>query len=133
MLIHALVDYETDKTEITMNFDDAIRAHSDWKGKLASYIQKPDKTLKCDVVSRDNECALGKWIYGEGARLSHVPEFQKMKEAHIRFHIAAGDVIRRADKGENASADLVLGGTSPYARASTDVVGCLMALKRQAT
>ena len=127
-----LLDYETDKTEIAMNFDDGIRAHSDWKGKLASYIQKPDKTLKCDVVSRDDECTLGKWIHGEGARFAHLPDFTRMKEAHTHFHRAAGDIIRRADKGEEVSADIALGVTSPYAIASVDVVSCLMALKRQA-
>jgi hypothetical protein len=116
-----------------MNFDEAIRAHAEWKIKLAGYIQKPDQSLKCDTVGKDDQCALGKWICGEGnASFAKLPEFAKLKEAHSRFHRAAGDVIRSADSGKNVTAEIALGASSPYAKASSEVVSSIMAMKARA-
>ena len=46
-----------------MNFEDAIRSHTNWKIKLKEYISKRDGSLNHTEVSKDNCCDLGKWIY----------------------------------------------------------------------
>jgi methyl-accepting chemotaxis protein len=115
--------------EIQMNIDDAVKAHTMWKMKLAQYISNPDRSLNATVVGSSNECALGKWINGEGKQHSKCPEFPAMVSGHVRFHKAAGDVIRKADAGLNVEEEIALGGKSEFAAASSAVVMALMKLK----
>lgn len=112
-----------------MDFDAAITAHSAWKKKLSAYIQKPDHSLQISEIAVDNKCELGRWIAGEGAKFSSLPEYAKLKSEHIRFHKAAADVVRRADSGGNVSAEVALGAKSEYTAASTGVEQAIMAIK----
>lgn len=112
-----------------LNFDVAIKAHSDWKMKLALYLKKPDGSLKASEVAPDNRCELGKWIATEGARLSANPDFARLKSEHARFHQAAADIIRRADSGKNVVEETVLGAKSEFTSASQGVVQAILSLK----
>lgn len=115
-----------------MNFDDAIKAHSDWKNKLARYIQHPDHSLKAAEAGVDNKCTLGQWIYGEGSKHASMPEFTKLKSEHQRFHKAAAAVISKADSGANENQEVALGGKSEFSTASANVVTAIMAMKAKA-
>lgn len=115
-----------------MNFDEAIKAHSDWKMKLSAYLRKPDGSVKPEVVGVDNKCALGQWIYGEGAKHSALPEFTTLKTEHARFHKACSEVVKKADSGQNTSEETALGGKSEFAMASMKVVSAIMAMKMKA-
>ena len=112
-----------------MNFDDAIKAHSDWKMKLSLYVNKPDGSLKAADAEQDNKCALGQWIYGEGATHSTKPEFTILKTEHNKFHKCAGAVIRKADSGQKVSEEIAIGGKSEFASASSSVVTAIMKMK----
>jgi Chemoreceptor zinc-binding domain len=115
-----------------MNFDDAVRAHSEWKIKLTDYIKHPDHSLKASEVSVDNRCSLGQWIYGDGEKYSTLPEFSKLKNEHQRFHKAAAAVITKADSGKDQTAEIALGSKSEYSAASSSVVSAIMAMKAKA-
>lgn len=115
-----------------MNFEDAIQAHGSWKLKLATYIRKPDGKYKATDVERDNVCELGCWLHGDGRRLASLSEYQALKASHARFHKAAGEIIRKADAGENMSDQVSLGANSAYAAASKEVVNAIMAMRRAA-
>ncbi len=52
-----------------------------------------------------------------------------MNEAHVRFHAAAGEIIRRTDRGDKLAVDIDLGSGSPYAQASREVIGALNVLR----
>jgi len=85
-----------------LDFMSAIEAHVRWKVRLEAYIAGTgDESLDPEVVSRDDQCMLGKWLYGEGGQ-SHgeQPRFQAVKDIHADFHRAAGDVVRTVDAGE---------------------------------
>jgi hypothetical protein len=112
-----------------MNFEDAIKAHAAWKMKLQNYISAGDKSLKPGEVKADNRCELGKWIHGEGIRLAGVPEYATLKAEHARFHVAAGEIVEKANAGQSVSAEMVLGGKSAFATASTAVVTAIMAMR----
>lgn len=112
-----------------MDFDAAIKAHSDWKLKLASYLRKRDGSLKAAEVCLDNQCALGKWIYGEGARYAKLPPFATLRSTHTRFHKEAAEVIRRADAGKDVSEEVMLGSSSGYTTASKAVVSAIFEMK----
>lgn len=115
-----------------MNFDEAVRAHSEWKTKLSHYIRKPDGSLKSAEVCLDNKCNLGQWIYGEGTAFTSLPEYATLKTEHAKFHKCAGSIISRADKGENVTEEVMLGAKSEYAVCSSNVVAAIMAMKIKA-
>lgn len=114
-----------------MNFDDAIKAHASWKMKLKLYIQKPDGSLSSEVVSKDNLCELGKWIYGEGEiKYGKHPEFSSLKKNHTLFHKCAANVIKKVDSGENVSEDIALGSSSEFSNASTAITTSIMKIRQ---
>ena len=114
-----------------MDFDEAIKAHSAWKMKLSMYLKKPDGSLKVSEIQVDNKCALGQWIYGEGAKYSSHPEFATLKTEHALFHKAAAQVVQKADSGQDTSKETSLGSKSEFASASSSVVSAIMAIRRK--
>lgn len=114
-----------------MNFDDAIKAHAGWKMKLKSYLNSPDQSLNPEDVGSDSRCDLGKWIHGEGTQFSCHAEYAVLKDEHARFHRAAAEIVRKANGGQNVTAEVALGAASPFALASTAVVSAIMAMKRK--
>jgi hypothetical protein len=115
-----------------MDFDAAIKAHSDWKFKLATYLKKPDGSLKAAEVCLDNKCPLGQWIYGEGAKFSTIPEYGVLKTEHAKFHKCAADVIKKADAGQSTTEEVALGSKSEFATTSSSVVSAIMKVKAKA-
>lgn len=112
-----------------MNLDDAISAHSKWKMKLASYISKPDKNLQASVVGADNQCDLGKWLYGEGQQYSRLPEYSKLVSDHSEFHKLAAEIVRNANSGQKVVDEIALGSKSKFASVSSAIVLSLKAMK----
>lgn len=102
-----------------LNFMGAIEAHVRWKIRLEAYINgTSDENLDAEVVCRDDQCALGKWIYGGGGtKYGNHPMFPVLKQSHMNFHRAAGDVIRAVDNGDNDKARTMLN-SGDYARHS---------------
>ena len=78
---------------------DAIAAHQLWKGRLLAVIDgKSSEQLDPTLVSRDDACALGKWIHHPATPHSH-PGFKRMQERHAAFHACAGQILREAQGG----------------------------------
>lgn len=114
-----------------MNFDEAIAAHAKWKVRLRVFLEDPGKdSLKPDEVERDDQCDLGKWIYGEGSKNAGDAAFATLEEAHRQFHVLAGDVIRKAVAGRRLEAEAILSGE--YLRRSVAVISAITAIKRHA-
>lgn len=111
---------------MTVNFQDAITAHTHWKMKLASYIAKPDHSLNAFDLENDNKCQLGQWLHGEGHKYSAPPEFSRLLSDHARFHRAASEIVKKADAGQRVTEDIALGARSEFASASAAVVKSLM-------
>lgn len=109
----------TTSDDAELNFMGAIEAHVRWKIRLEAYINgTSEEHLDADVVCRDDQCILGKWIYGGGgAKYGEHPMFPVLKQTHMHFHRAAGDVIRAVDAGDAEKARLMLN-SGDYARYS---------------
>lgn len=105
-----------------LNFRLAIDAHQKWKVRLENYIAgRSSEELKVDVVGCDDQCTLGKWIYGRGGeRFGFSETFYYMKAYHAQFHRCAGDILATAQTGDKESALRELRGGN-YARASEHV------------
>lgn len=82
---------------------EAIDSHVRWKARLRDFIQgKSSEELKVEVVGRDDQCTLGKWIYGIGGeRFGGEPAFAVLKSRHAQFHRCAGEVLDVAGRGDS--------------------------------
>ncbi len=105
-----------------LNFKTAVDAHMKWKVRLESYISGTStEELKVDVVCRDDQCPLGKWIYDKGGEKFGFSEtFFDMKAHHALFHRSAGAVLATAQSGDKAAATKLLHG-GDYVKASERV------------
>lgn len=113
---------ETSAELAGLNFMTAIEAHIKWKGRLESYIDgTSDEDLKVEVICRDDQCPLGKWIYGTGGeRFGTIETFGEMKGQHALFHQCAGRVVETAQAGKKDEARRLLQ-YDDYVRASEQV------------
>ncbi|MBU1237229.1 MAG: CZB domain-containing protein [Gammaproteobacteria bacterium] len=105
-----------------LDFKSAVDAHMKWKGRLEAYINgTSDEDLRVDVISCDDKCPLGKWIYSRGGDdFGYSETFFDMKAHHAHFHRCAGDVVRTAQAGDKDEA-LKLLHHGDYVRASEKV------------
>jgi Arc/MetJ-type ribon-helix-helix transcriptional regulator len=105
-----------------LNFKTAVDAHMKWKVRLETYIAgTSSEQLKVEVVSRDDQCPLGKWIYDKGGeKFGYSETFFDMKVHHAMFHRCAGKVLSTAQAGDKDAATRLLN-TGEYVKASERV------------
>jgi len=97
--------------DAAFSFDDAKLAHMKWKFRLVDYIAGRSKEhLEIEKVCRDDQCALGGWIYGHAQQYAHMSEFNQLKIAHAEFHESVGHIVRCVHDQNQAEAKKLLGG-----------------------
>ena len=113
-----------------MDFDEAVATHSKWKRKLREHIRH-NSSLNPVEVALDDACELGRWIYGEGAKYSSLPEYVKLKYEHARFHQVASDLVRKANAGDSIAEELAPCSNSEFSTASSAIIMALMSMKKR--
>ena len=73
----------------------------------------------------------GKVVEGAGAKYASMPEFKSLVAEHARFHVAAADVIDKADTSSSIDPDQALGPGSEYGIASRNVVQAIIDVRRK--
>ncbi len=93
-----------------LNFKDAVLAHQKWKTRLQACIDgSSQEQLDPAVISRDDQCVLGKWINGAGAQqFGGMKVFSQLKAEHAQFHLIAGEVLAEVYRGHKAEAEETL-------------------------
>jgi methyl-accepting chemotaxis protein len=116
------------KTEVS-NLDEAISAHIKWKHRLNQFIDGTStEKLDSSVVCKDNQCALGKWIYGDGGKHKNSTYYGELLTKHANFHVCAGSVVKKVEEHDKAGAEAVLKGE--FAIAAKETVTAIMNLKK---
>lgn len=110
-----------------LDFDGAIAAHSKWKQRLLDYLDGGGERLDPSVVARDDQCALGCWIHGDGSVLSGQARFIELRAEHAGFHQCAAAVIRAKMAGDAQAAREQLEGE--FSSRSRRVVSLLEGLR----
>lgn len=65
--------------------------------------------LDIGMLSQDNVCAIGKWLYGEGKTLyGHLPEYETARQVHAELHLCAGEVLAQHQMGNQDHALAIL-------------------------
>lgn len=114
-----------------MDLNEAVLAHTKWKIRLKNFLSGGgQEVLKADQVARDNQCDLGKWLYGEGARYAEHPEYVRLKQVHASFHKCAGHIVTLAGAGKTADAEAMLSPEGEFSRLSMTVVNAINSCKR---
>ncbi|MFN3567165.1 MAG: methyl-accepting chemotaxis protein, partial [Burkholderiaceae bacterium] len=113
------------------DFAKAVEAHRAWKVKLRQAITKKEK-LDAATIRRDDCCALGQWLHGEGGRRwGTQPAFVDLLGKHRDFHHAAGEVAETINRGAYEAAARLLGAGSRFAQASNDTVAAIQRAQRE--
>ena len=112
-----------------IDVDAIIDGHRQWKVKLRDAIENGEH-VDVKTLSRDDCCALGKWIYADGQRLRERSSFTALVGRHAHFHQVAGQVGELINQGQYAQAEDALAPGTPFSSATSDVVQVLSAVKR---
>jgi methyl-accepting chemotaxis protein len=112
-----------------IDVDAIIDGHRQWKLKLREAVESGDQ-IDVATLSRDDCCALGKWIYADGQRLRGRTSFTALVNNHAHFHQVAGQVGELINTGRYTQAEDALAPNTPFANATSDVVMVLSAAKR---
>lgn len=116
-----------------MDFEQGVTEHLAWKCRLFEFLARPDGRLKPSEVASDQNCALGKWIYGEGANYADYPEFATLRTEHAHFHKVVANIVRGALLGLSVRDEAALERETEFGKTSAKVIAALMALKSKAT
>jgi diguanylate cyclase (GGDEF)-like protein/PAS domain S-box-containing protein len=107
-----------EKSLAKLDINQVIEAHLNWMSRLKRVLDHTsDEQLDVSIVSQDNHCTLGKWIYGPAKKTyGHLPEWEELRRAHANFHACAGEVLKAHQQGSAEVAATLLKG--PLAQAS---------------
>ncbi|GBD23938.1 hypothetical protein HRbin29_01611 [bacterium HR29] len=111
----------------------AIAAHGQWKIRLRQAIETGKSEWTVDQVKVDDQCVLGKWIYGDAVvRFPGDSLVREIRELHREFHQEAAKVLSLALMGRKAEAERLMEQGSAYARISGSLVRALQKLGQKA-
>jgi len=110
-----------------LDFDAAIEAHGKWKKRLLDYVDGGNEQLDPAIVGRDDQCALGCWIHGDGRSLRGNAQYGDLKIEHAGFHRCAADVIRTHMTGDSAGAREQIDGE--FSNRSKRVIGLIEVMR----
>jgi Chemoreceptor zinc-binding domain len=109
---------ESVKESILKELDvmDAINAHVHWKMRLEKYINgTSEEKLDPKVICLDNQCKLGKWIYGTADEHFHDDEsLAELRTEHAKFHVFAGRIVENVQENNTAAAQELMEGDYKY-------------------
>jgi len=103
----------------------AIGAHGVWKARLKTAIETgQSEYFTPETVCLDNQCNLGKWLYG--ATISSddktSPHYEKVRMLHAEFHRVAAKVLALALAGKKAEAQRMTAPDSHFATLSSNLI-----------
>lgn len=113
-----------------MDLNSASQAHAEWKVKLRMAIAKKE-SLDAATISKDNCCALGKWLHGEAkGQFGKFPAYLDCVSKHAEFHREAGKVASAINAADFDRASKMLDAGTPYAHATSAVSSAILGLKK---
>jgi methyl-accepting chemotaxis protein len=106
----------------------AIAAHHAWSHRLKKVLSgQSHENYDSAVLSQDNQCALGQWIYGPGQQIhSTNADFPILRSNHQEFHRLAGEVLRAHVAGQIDKSKALL--NHEFKHASREVITILKRL-----
>jgi methyl-accepting chemotaxis protein len=97
--------------------------------KLVAYLSNPSGATPVSDVYKDDQCPLGRWIYGPGRAHADKREYTELKTVHAEFHRSAGQLLEVANQGRSVANRMTLGSDSAFSRSSSAIVKAILALR----
>jgi methyl-accepting chemotaxis protein len=95
----------------SFSFGDAVNAHIKWKMRLVDYIKgNSNEQLEVAKVSCDDQCDLGRWLYGPATAHARLTEYGELKKSHAAFHRSVGEIVQCVHDHHSDEAMHKLGG-----------------------
>lgn len=94
-----------------MRYWSPLASHAAWMTRLREYIYGAGR-MDRKTVARDDDCEIGRWLYGDGLKYRQLSEYRRARDVHAAFHRRAAKVVGMVDRGRRleAAADLAPGG-----------------------
>lgn len=112
-----------------MDFTKAVDAHVVWKLKLQTAIRNNEQ-LDQEVISKDDQCEIGKWIHGEGEQYKDSDAYKTLRANHAHFHKCASNVVATINAGDSERALSMLEAGSEFTSTSTETVSSIIKMRR---
>ncbi|MBN8717014.1 MAG: CZB domain-containing protein [Stenotrophomonas sp.] len=78
----------------SLDMKTALDAHAAWKQRLQDVMDGKQEPPEVHKVARDDLCALGQWLHGEGrAKFAGSDEYGALLQTHAEFHLCVGDAL----------------------------------------
>jgi methyl-accepting chemotaxis protein len=88
-----------------LDLSTAKSAHLNWKTRLRSFLDGRAGLTEAEAVSHQ-QCAFGKWYYGEGMKnYGHIQELRDVEEPHAELHRTIRDIVKAKNGGDVATAE----------------------------
>lgn len=110
----------------------AMAAHTTAVKALMDYLDGSIPKLPPSAHGAE-DCGLGRWFDGEGARYAVLPACGRARDIHQRFHAALVDIARLATLGSRDEALARLRSGSPFSQLSRSVVVAIDELAQSIT
>ena len=105
---------------------DAIQAHERWNALLADEIRGGGEGLHAETVRKDDQCPLGRWLYGSGRDAVGDPAaWELIRDIHARFHLDAVTVLLLARTGRRSEAVQAMEEGAPFGKWSATLLAAL--------
>ncbi|HTW08579.1 MAG TPA: methyl-accepting chemotaxis protein [Acidimicrobiales bacterium] len=102
----------------------AVAAHGAWKARLMEVVATGSSDLDPAVVSRDDRCKFGTWVYeGSPPEARRSAHYGQVRELHAKFHNLAGQIVRQATGGQRPQAVQAVEFGGALDKLSTALVG----------
>lgn len=113
-----------------MDFQQAAKAHREWNTILRMYLNGSGVLNPADV-QKDDLCALGQWIHGEGKKHIIYVEYQELRTIHSEFHKNAAEIVQLIDKNEKEKAKQKLDAGSKFRELSLKILTLLSHIEQK--
>ncbi len=115
-----------------MNLNEAIRKHARWKAWFQQAVAAGE-LMNAAILAKDNQCDLGKWLYGEAQSLYGMrPAHALCLARHAAIHVEAARVAAVLNAQCRDEAERMLAVGLPFSQASSALILALIELENQA-
>lgn len=100
-----LGQFQLGHTSARFDFAAAKMKHANWKARLRGLLDGTVQMKESEAMS-PRDCALGKWLYGNGlSRFGHIPAMNTLESTHSRMHDSVRAVLQAFHAGDKSAAE----------------------------
>ena len=100
-----------------MHLQDAVLEHAQWWSAFEhllhsdenAAIDPTNRRFDREDVVRDDRCAIGRWLHGDGAQFSDLAAYQMVKNLHKELHDLSGMALFAKTQGNLELMQVLIG------------------------